>query len=371
MKKILFVISTLQRTGPTNQLFNLIKNICCMYNVEVVTLSPEPSNSRWNDFDELDIRLTSLNLSRVSGLLFAKKKLENYISESNPFLIHSQGFRSDVIISKINTPVKKIATVHNIPQEDYRMTYGAFWGALMYRRHAEALRLFDQCIAVSKSVSNNALNIIKVKKCSVVFNGVNTDIFRPDSSQRYFLREELGLSMDATIWITSGNISTLKRPFDIIDAFSKNYSHKDNIHLILLGDGPLKIILEQEYKNIQNVHFLGRVDDVARYLQGSDFFCSPSSSEGLPMAVIEAMACGLPVLLSNIPAHLELFGIDEGIGVSYAVGNVELLSNKLKDMMSFDYSVMSNHSVSVVSKYLSDVVMSTGYIETYNAFKVN
>ncbi len=100
--------------------------------------------------------------------------------------------------------------------------------------------------------------------------------------------------------------------------------------LYILGDGINRDNLMKKYCNASNVIFTGSVSNVEEYLAASDVYISTSKSEGLPNGVLEAMAVGLPVLLSDIPQHKEIFEVDENIGVLYKLGNLTSLIDSIR-----------------------------------------
>jgi L-malate glycosyltransferase len=80
-------------------------------------------------------------------------------------------------------------------------------------------------------------------------------------------------------------------------------------HLVILGEGTLRSQLESLATNSacqKQVHFLGRVNEMPSYLQSADLFVLPSLAEGLSNALLEAMACGLPVIAADLPGNKEL-----------------------------------------------------------------
>jgi len=96
--KIVYIISTLVKSGPVNVLYNLIKYIDKnRYNVTIITLSPEnEKHSRLKEFESLGIKVQSLNLSRLQGYLFGGFKLRQIINKVKPDIIHSHCFRSNL-----------------------------------------------------------------------------------------------------------------------------------------------------------------------------------------------------------------------------------------------------------------------------------
>jgi glycosyltransferase involved in cell wall biosynthesis len=80
-------------------------------------------------------------------------------------------------------------------------------------------------------------------------------------------------------------------------------------HLLILGEGTLQVPLESQARSLacqKQVHFLGAVNEIPKYLQSADIFVLPSLAEGLSNALLEAMACGLPVIAADIPGNKEL-----------------------------------------------------------------
>ena len=102
-----------------------------------------------------------------------------------------------------------------------------------------------------------------------------------------------------------------------------------NLQLQLLGDGPLRedlLALAQQLGIASQVEFVGMTEQVFDYLQQADVFILPSRSEGQSNALLEAMSCGLPVIVSDIPANLEVIE-NEKNGLTFRAGNPDALVN--------------------------------------------
>lgn len=89
----------------------------------------------------------------------------------------------------------------------------------------------------------------------------------------------------------------------LINAIKK---YQEKIFLLLIGDGKELEDLKKLAGNDSRIKFIGRVPSPIKYLRISDYFVSASLSEGLPLAVMEGMGCGLPAILSNIDSHFEM-----------------------------------------------------------------
>ena len=132
----------------------------------------------------------------------------------------------------------------------------------------------------------------------------------------------------------------------------------------MLGGGDLLEVYKGEYGNRSNIDFRGSVNNVNYYLKAGDAYVSTSKSEGLPNGVLEAMASGLPVILSDIEQHLEIYNIDKRIGFVYHQGNAEELGIKMNDIIS-SAEEMGKVAYQIAHQYFSAVGMSKQYQELY------
>jgi len=145
----------------------------------------------------------------------------------------------------------------------------------------------------------------------------------------------------------------------------KAISKSTKAMLVVLSDGALEQDCRKEIQNQRNIKLVGRVPDVLRYLQASDFFISTSLAEGLPNAVLEAMACGLPVLLSDIPPHREIFELDRNIGKIFPAGSTTRLTQRLEELLPLNHESMRISCLDVCNKYFSAKSMAQQYMGLY------
>lgn len=323
-------------------------------------------NSRWGEYKDLGVDLYSLSQSRLKGLLFARYKLNKLISDIKPDLIHTQGIRADIILSNHNIRIPHIATIHNFPQVDYQMNYGQLLSKIMLKKHIASMRMIDQIIGCSDSVANNLINSFGLNNVVGIQNGVDQEQFFANNLNFRYIRTKLRLDDSSIIWISTGHLSTRKDPAFLIKQWNEFIKVYSNHHLVFLGSGELYDDCTKLSSGNNNIHFLGRVSNVKDYLQGSDYFVSASKAEGLPMATIEALACGLPVLLSNIEPHAEVYNMSPNIGQLFKLGDNESFLDSFKLMVESNYLKQKNAALDLIAAELSASKMSQKYQSTYH-----
>jgi glycosyltransferase involved in cell wall biosynthesis len=363
---ILYIVSTLRSSGPTNQLYGLIKNLDKdIFDPIILTLSPEPEDSKINEFLNLDIEIKSLSLSRLEMMLKGKDKLINKVKSINPDLIHSSGIRPDINVNKYLKKYPHCCTIRNYAYDDYPVKFGIILGNIMAYQHIRAFRSIDYPISCSYAIKNRYKKEKNINT-DVVQNGIDASEFTLiDSKKKIELRKKLNLDQNKKVFITVGSLIDRKAPLMLIKSFKKA-KLSEKAELIVLGEGSLY----KECKNLasSNIILRGHVDNVDEYLQASDIFVSASKSEGLPNAVLEAMGTGLPILISDIEPHKEIFERNNDIGKLFKLNNTRDLTNKLKEYSKFNNETLKNKGTEAretLEKYFSAEVMSKSYQEKY------
>lgn len=360
--KVLYVLSTLERCGPVNVLYEIVRNIDLeLFDINILTLSPEPKDSRYEEFIKLGVKVTSIGLSRLQLLLNMGKKLKEIVKSINPYIIHSHGYRADLLSGRYLMGYKRVNTIHNYAPYDYKMQYGKVLGAYMAKRHVNALSKLDYPIACSQFIKNKLeQHNIKV---DAVQNGIDKDKYSvATKEEKLVLKKKLGLATKKLTIVSVGALIDRKDPLTVLKGFNES-KLKDEMQLVLVGEGPL---FEQcKAKNLQSVILTGKVNNVHEYLKAADVFISASKAEGLPMAVLEAMASGLMLILSDIEPHKELAGNNSAISQIFKLGDTEELSNIINSISKTDLSSISLKVRQQLELNFSSEVMSNKYTKVY------
>lgn len=134
-------------------------------------------------------------------------------------------------------------------------------------------------------------------------NGVDTQRFRPNPILRGWLREQLGIPADSQ---TVGIVAALreeKNHLQFVRAGRETLRDHPNTHFVVVGDGPEREIIEAEIRRLDlqaHFHLLGNRRDTPAILAALDIFCLTSLNEANPVSILEAFACGLPVVSPDV-----------------------------------------------------------------------
>lgn len=364
MIKVLYLCSTLKSCAPTTQLRYILKGLDrSRYEPFVLTLSPEPIDSEWSNIADLGVEIASLGLSRGAGLVVGAWHLRRVLNRIKPDLVHSSGFRPDVMVGRVIFGLPTVATVRNYSSHDYPMKFGRLLGYWMALKHRSALSGFRAVVPCSHALAGLYGN--SKLKFHVIQDGIDTGYFcPPDQLIRNQIRSKWGIGPGERLFVAVGSLIPRKDPLTLIRGFLRSSSGTRD-HLFLLGDGPLLAACKKEAAGNKGVRLLGHVGDVRPYLQGADYYVSASHSEGLPNAVMEAMACGLPVALSDIPSHREQVQPSPLAGELFPVGDDMGLEDCIQRLILGNCKARSGAAVALVNQYFSAKKMSQKYQALY------
>ena len=230
------------------------------------------------------------------------------------------------------------------------------------------LKQADAFSAISSEIASEWTSSgIGSEKIHLISNSVDTQRFVPVApAQKIALRKKLDLPLDAKIAIYTGRLVSYKGLPLLLKVWSDIRHRHANVLLLLAGTGGLDIHncedeLKQFVKNnkLENfVRFTGAVANVPEYLQASDIFVFPTENDAFPSSIVEAMACGLPVITTPVGA-IKTIVTDGETGTLVQPANFEQLYQALDvmltDRMSTSRLARAAHR-SVQNNYSSNVV---------------
>jgi len=190
----------------------------------------------------------------------------------------------------------------------------------------------DEVTAVSQAAADAHLAAKMAAQITVLPNGVDTDVWRPDPAARAPLRNELSLLNNEFLWLAAGRLDPVKDYPTLLSAMAKLPT---TVRLAIAGTGPSESQLREQSTALgldSRIRFLGFEPNVLRWMQAADGFVLSSLWEGLPIALLEAAACGLPAVATDVPGTRE--AIEEGrTGWLIAPSKPSLLAESMLRMM--------------------------------------
>ena len=225
-----------------------------------------------------------------------------------------------------------------------------------------SMKLFKKRISKFISVSEKASHHLEewAGKCDdvVIYNGVNTKFFHPDLDQPY--RKGTPQLLFVSV------LRKYKKTVDLINAMPELLKTYPKAHLQIVGNGEdfsrLQNIIKK--KNLEkNIEMTGRIDDEELRLRyaSCDMYVSASTNEHCPVPTFEAMACGRPLVLSELESHMEIINVSKaGLAFSFSDNHdlcqkiINVYENKEvfgKDAIKF----VQNHSLQEFSKRVEEI----------------
>jgi len=166
----------------------------------------------------------------------------------------------------------------------------------------------EACQAVARCLGVSPLAF------DVLPNGVDLDRYRPTAG-RFTIRRRLGLPVERDILLSVGNLKPVKGHRTLLDAIGGMRSVVRELTIVLVGgdylDGDLQRRADAQLPDF-DIRFVGQQEDVLSWYQAADVFVQPSRFEGMSNALLEAMACGLPVVATDVGGNREL--VEHGRG---------------------------------------------------------
>lgn len=301
-------------------------------------------------------------IRKLLELPFVAMKLKRYIKENSINTVMSFLYRPNYI----NILAKILGSNHksiiNIRSTTSRYKNEGFLGKInLFLIH----NLFDKAdliISNSKGVDEDLKSLMNIStNTKVIYNPV--DVVYINSKKTIYEDIDFEFKEKKKYIISVGRLIPLKRNIDLIKAFFVLQQNNDSLELIFLGDGMLKNDLINECINFdmkEKIHFLGNVENPFYYLNKSDLFVLNSEIEGFPNVLVEAMACGLPVISSDCKSGPKEILKDEKYGLLYSVGDIDTLIEKIRYYINqdIDKESLEKKNLKRIKDFSIDKIMS-------------
>lgn len=253
------------------------------------------------------IPVTELGMRKTpASMLAALRKARQVIRQWQPDVIHAHMIHGNLFARTLarTCPMPPVICSAHSAREGGRLR------ALAYRATD---RWCDLTTHVSEAGRQAmiASGAVPSGRVIVMPNGIDTNRFRQDDASRERMRRDLGLNAEEVLVLNVGRLVPEKDQAMLIEAFREVYCRLPGVRLMIAGDGPLRAELASqiaEYGLNQAVLLAGARKDIPELLRAADIFVLSSRIEGMPLAVGEALASGLPVVSTAAAGVAELAG---------------------------------------------------------------
>jgi len=291
--KVAVVLGSIPYGGIENLVFDMVLYSKNYSDLDFQIVNVAGVGEKLNEFYDAGVDVFNvctstkdLKVYRVSTLI----KLKKAFAQLKPDIVHTMNFSADYFskLALLDSKTPVVTHIHNTKIEEH-----------LHRRALNRLLSFRTSlyISVSKAVYNmveKMHNIFK-KKHIVLYNAINLDNFK--WIKRIYPKNHFNL-------VNTARLMPQKNLDNLIKAFAKIHREYPNTTLTIVGDGKERVNLENLAKSIGiNVVFAGYQKNVSFYLYKADLFVLPSHYEGFGNSHIEAIATGLPSIVSkNVPS---------------------------------------------------------------------
>jgi glycosyltransferase involved in cell wall biosynthesis len=312
--------------GAEQQAISLAKGLRRRgWRVSMVALSGT-GGSAGAELEDAGIRFLSLEMRKGLADPRGWLNFQRWILRERPDLLHAHLPHAAWLArwSRLAAPVPLVVdTLHSSSTGGVGRHFG----------YACSRWLTDHVTAVSEATaaSHLAAGMVSESRLSVVWNGIDVDRWQPDARTRLEAREEIQVK-DDFLWLAVGRLEAVKDYPCLLRAMTGT---PESTRLLVLGAGPQERQLRELAARLglnQRVHFAGFEPEVRRWMRAADGFVLSSRYEGLPMVLLEAGACGIPVVATDVSGTREVV-VDGETGWLAPAGDPEELAKTMTKLM--------------------------------------
>lgn len=359
--KVVYLVPSLIKCGPINVVYNIVKNLDRKNFIPIIVALSEPAYGKQDlkpEFEKLGLQVIAYAYQKWQLELHIRKiarSLQHRFAGAN-VIFHAHGYYPTLLLSYMRN-VLSVTTLHNRCGEDFRMSKGFLLGNYMTFTYLRALSLLCVRVAISQTMQNYYQD--RGIQTNMVYNGVTIP---PVSTyeQRKEARYRLGVTNNAPVLLYPAVFSQRKNQLWLIKELKKSQL---KFTLLFAGQGSTEKACKTVVGNDDRFKFLGFQMNLEPLWTACDFLISASFSEGLPMAVLEALVRGVPCVLSDIPPHKEIMEHIHDGGTCFSLQQEGALQQVLTQVLARIYDRESIREQAAAT--YSAQVMSQDYEKIY------
>jgi glycosyltransferase involved in cell wall biosynthesis len=310
MPRIVMLTTNLAPGGAEAQVFRLSLELKRRgWDLAVASLLPPASYV--DPLRDAGVEVFSLGMRPGRPDLRGLARLAVLLKRLRPQVLHSHMYHANLLarMARLLCPVPvAVSTLHS-SAESARKCPRECGTRSRDRLYRLTDPLADAVVAVSRAAADRHVSrgAVRPGKLRVIPNGVDTAVFRPDLERRERVRRDLGLQSEF-VWLAAGRLMWKKDYPTLLRAFAA----LSGATLLIAGTGPQEAELKRMAAELGiAVRFLGQVDDMPALMNAADALALSSVVEGLPVALLEAAASGLPAVAADAGGVREILGGEE------------------------------------------------------------
>jgi glycosyltransferase involved in cell wall biosynthesis len=301
MTEIVHLLSGLQIGGKERAALRLARRAMLDGRGATLVLYDTPFRSAELDFDPGEILAIHLKRGPGVDLRFARR-LARQLHELGTRVVHAHNDTAlfyAALAAKLALPrrIRVVASFHAWPSQGGR---GARW-------LTRAAGTVASVAAVSDDLAGLLTRSGWLGKCGVIRNGVDTDHYAPAGPTDGW-RDRLGVGGRDFLVGHIARFDPIKRHVDLLEAAARLAGEGAPIVFVLVGQGPLLDEIRRRATGLGNIRFVAQVTDMPPLLRSLDAIMLCSDHEATPLALLEGMACGLPVVATAVGGVPDLLG---------------------------------------------------------------
>lgn len=327
-KKVLFVTKTHEYGGAERHLIELLNRMTEPgLEIVVVCFAMDPYSER------IDPRpnLTVCKLAKTPDSLFEWISFFRSVSPDAVVFVHGWSWNLHwmaPIGAWLSGIRRRFAIQHLVISgaANTNLTHRVLQNVFRHLNLKVSAGTLDATICVSDAVKNELIEKYGFPrgKMRTIRNGVSLSQFAPAPSDGDQIRREYGIGEGEFLLICAARLSEQKGIDILLAAVAKTVQNGTPCRCVIVGDGPLRETLTEQARNLQldgYVIFAGFREDIRPYLHAGSAFILTSHKEGLPLAILEAMACGMPCIVTDVGGSRE--AVTDGLnGLLIPAGSV-------------------------------------------------
>lgn len=364
--KIVYIVPSLMQSGPINVLYPLVKYLNKdLFDPVICTLhsSRIPSLDMQSKFESLGVDVYNYSYS-LFDLQFRLDKIAKRIQccfSNNDIIFHAHCYYPILLLSKFSNRLT-MSTIHEISDLSFVHSRGQIFGRYFSNKYKTAFKNLSINVLISDSMTDYYGSNLDVR-FKTIYNGIEKEYNTYSIEKKIALKRELGLDdLNTKIFIFPAGFNFGKNHIYLINAIKK-IDRKDFV-ILFAGQGETEERCKYLVGSDNRFKFLGFCKNLSPFWSIADFLISPSLSEGMPLAVLEALIRGIPTILSAIPPHIEILNhVFNSSNLSFSTNDENSLIDLFLKVLDqkFDGDEIRNKT----NIYYSAEAMCKGYENIY------